>query len=120
VRFNTHRRPAPGQWRKHGTQSDLVLRDSGTGGLQIYNINNNQIRNVNTGGLMLYDIANNQITGSFFLGTVGLDWQYAGVAPIQGSGHIRPRAAQQHVAFIAAAEIAEARHLPIQADGSQK
>jgi hypothetical protein len=44
------------------------------------------LRNVNTGGLMLYDIANNQITGAFFLGSVGLDWQYAGVAPIQGPG----------------------------------
>jgi len=44
------------------------------------------LRNVNTGGLQLYDIANNQITGSFFLGNVGLDWQYAGVAPIQGPG----------------------------------
>jgi hypothetical protein len=40
------------------------------------------LRNVNTGGLMLYDIANNQITGAFFLGNVGLDWQYAGVAPV--------------------------------------
>jgi hypothetical protein len=39
------------------------------------------LRNVNTGGLMLYDISNNQITGTFFLGNVGLDWQYAGVAP---------------------------------------
>jgi hypothetical protein len=44
------------------------------------------LRNVNTGGLMLYNIANNQITGSFFLGSVGLDWQYAGVAPIHGPG----------------------------------
>jgi hypothetical protein len=44
----------------HGTQSDLVLRDSGTGGLEIYNINNNQI------------------TGAAFLGTVGLDWQVSG------------------------------------------
>ena len=44
------------------------------------------LRNVNTGGLMLYDIANNQITGSFFLGNVGLDWQYAGVASIHGPG----------------------------------
>jgi hypothetical protein len=44
----------------HGTQSDLVLRDSGTGGLEIYNINNNQI------------------TGATFFGTVGLDWQPSG------------------------------------------
>jgi hypothetical protein len=44
------------------------------------------LRNVNTGGLMLYDIANNQITGTFFLGTVGLDWQFAGIAPIHAPG----------------------------------
>ena len=35
---------------------------------------------------MLYDIANNQITGAFFLGNVGLDWQYAGVGPIHAPG----------------------------------
>jgi len=35
---------------------------------------------------MLYDIANNQITGAFFLGTVGLDWQFAGVAPVHAAG----------------------------------
>jgi hypothetical protein len=44
------------------------------------------MRNVNSGGLMLYDIANNQITGTTFLGPVGLDWQFAGVAPIQAPG----------------------------------
>jgi hypothetical protein len=44
----------------HGMQSDLVLRDSGSGGLEIYNI------------------ANNQITGAAFLGSVGLDWQVSG------------------------------------------
>jgi hypothetical protein len=44
------------------------------------------LRNVNTGGLILYDIANNQITDAFFLGTIGLDWQFAGVAPIHAAG----------------------------------
>jgi hypothetical protein len=44
------------------------------------------MRNVNTGGLLLYDIADNQITGVNFLGAVGLDWQFAGVAPIQAPG----------------------------------
>jgi len=44
------------------------------------------MRNVNSGGLMLYDTANNQITGTTFLGPVGLDWQFAGVAPIQAPG----------------------------------
>jgi hypothetical protein len=44
------------------------------------------LRNVNTGGLQVYDITNNQLTGSAFLGTVGLDWQFAGVAPVRGAG----------------------------------
>jgi hypothetical protein len=35
---------------------------------------------------MLYDIANNQITGAFFLGNVGLDWQFAGIAPVHAPG----------------------------------
>jgi len=34
----------------------------------------------------VYDINNNQITGAAFLGTIGLDWQFAGVAPISGAG----------------------------------
>jgi hypothetical protein len=34
----------------------------------------------------VYNINNNQITGAAFLGTVGLDWQFAGVAPIHGPG----------------------------------
>jgi hypothetical protein len=44
------------------------------------------MRNTTTGGLEVYDIANNQITGAAFLGTVGLDWQFAGIAPIHGPG----------------------------------
>jgi hypothetical protein len=44
------------------------------------------MRNKNTGGLELYDIANNQITGAAFIGTVGLDWQFAGIAPIEAPG----------------------------------
>src|SRR5262249_3164210 len=31
-------------------------------------------------------IANNQLTGAAFIGTVGLDWQYAGIAPIHAAG----------------------------------
>ena len=49
-------------------QTDMVMRDT------------------NTGGMELYNIANNQITGATFLGTVGLDWQFAGVAPIDAAG----------------------------------
>ena len=37
------------------------------------------LRNVNTGGLEVYDIDSNQITGAAFMGTVGLDWQIVGV-----------------------------------------
>src|SRR5262245_51002816 len=44
------------------------------------------MRNTNNGGLEVYNIANNQITGAAFLGTVGLDWQFAGVAPVHGPG----------------------------------
>jgi hypothetical protein len=44
------------------------------------------LRNVNTGGVEVYDISNNQITGAAFLGTVGLDWQFAGVAPVSAAG----------------------------------
>src|SRR5262249_51362801 len=43
-------------------------------------------RNSNTGGLEVYDIANNQITGAAFIGTVGLDWQFAGIAPVHSAG----------------------------------
>jgi hypothetical protein len=44
------------------------------------------LRNVNTGGLEVYDINHNQITGAAFLGTVGLDWQYAGIAAVHAAG----------------------------------
>jgi hypothetical protein len=40
------------------------------------------LRNVNTGGLEVYNIINNQLTGAAFIGTIGLDWQFAGIAPI--------------------------------------
>src|SRR5437660_1565274 len=44
------------------------------------------LRNVNTGGLEVYDINNNQLTGAAFMGTVGLDWQFAGIAAANGAG----------------------------------
>src|SRR5262249_60100449 len=37
------------------------------------------LRNSNTGGLEVYDISNNQITNAAFIGTIGLDWQFSGV-----------------------------------------
>jgi hypothetical protein len=44
------------------------------------------MRNISTGGLEVYDINNNQITNAVFIGTVGLDWQFAGIAPIHSPG----------------------------------
>jgi hypothetical protein len=44
------------------------------------------LRDVNTGKLQVYNIDNNQITGSAFLGTVGLDWQFSGIGNFSGSG----------------------------------
>ena len=38
------------------------------------------LRNANTGGLEVYDIANNQLTGAAPLGAVGTDWQLGGFA----------------------------------------
>jgi hypothetical protein len=34
----------------------------------------------------VYDINNNQLTGAAFIGTVGLDWQFAGIGPVHGAG----------------------------------
>jgi hypothetical protein len=42
------------------------------------------VRNSNTGGLQVYEISNNQITGSAFIGTVGLDWQFSGIGNFSG------------------------------------
>src|SRR5262249_44423074 len=44
------------------------------------------LRNVATGGVEVYNIANNQITGANFMGTVGLDWQFSGVGNFSGGG----------------------------------
>jgi hypothetical protein len=43
------------------------------------------VGNVSSGGLEVYDIANNQITGAAFVGTVGLDWQFSGVGNFSGN-----------------------------------
>jgi hypothetical protein len=42
------------------------------------------LRNSNTGGVEVYDISNNQITGSAFMGAVGLNWQFSGVGNFSG------------------------------------
>jgi hypothetical protein len=39
-----------------------------------------------TGGMVIYDINNNQIANAVFIGTVGLDWRFAGIAPIHSPG----------------------------------
>src|SRR5207248_2637444 len=44
------------------------------------------LRNVSTGGLEVYDINNNQITGAAFIGAAGLDWHFAGIATANGAG----------------------------------
>jgi hypothetical protein len=44
------------------------------------------LRNSTTGGLEVYNINHNQITGAAFIGTIGLEWQYAGIAPIHAAG----------------------------------
>jgi len=41
-------------------------------------------RNSNNGGLEVYDISNNQITGAAFIGTIGLNWQFSGVSNFSG------------------------------------
>jgi hypothetical protein len=49
------------------SESDLLLRDA------------------NSGGLEVYDIANNAITNAAFIGTVGVDWQFSGVGNFSGN-----------------------------------
>src|SRR6516165_6147487 len=44
------------------------------------------LRNANTGGVEVYDISNNQITGASFVGNVGLDWQFSGVGNFSSRG----------------------------------
>jgi hypothetical protein len=44
------------------------------------------LRNSSTGQFYIYDFQNNQFTAAYNFGTVGLDWQVAGFAPIHGAG----------------------------------
>ena len=57
---------------------------SGVGNFSGAGENDMLLRNSNTGGLEVYDIANNQITNAAFIGTVGLDWQFSGVGNFSG------------------------------------
>jgi myo-inositol-hexaphosphate 3-phosphohydrolase len=43
------------------------------------------LRNVNNGGLEVYDINSNQITGAAFMGAVGLDWKVLAFGNFSGS-----------------------------------
>jgi hypothetical protein len=43
------------------------------------------LRNGKTGGFEVYNIKNNQLTGAAFIGTVGTDWHFAGIAPIHAA-----------------------------------
>src|SRR5690242_9511351 len=43
------------------------------------------LRNSDTGALQVYDIANNQITNSVSIGTIGLEWQFSGVGNFSGN-----------------------------------
>jgi hypothetical protein len=44
------------------------------------------LRNSSTGALEVYDINNNQLTNAASIGAVGLDWQFAGVAAARRAG----------------------------------
>jgi hypothetical protein len=50
--------PRRWQFQRRPRETDLLLRDSKTGGLEVYEINHNQL------------------SGAASIGTVGLDWQY--------------------------------------------
>jgi len=39
------------------------------------------MRNSNTGALEVYDIANNALAGAYSMGAVGLNWEGGGIAP---------------------------------------
>jgi len=42
------------------------------------------LRNANNGGVEVYDINNNQITGAASMGAVGLNWQFSGIGNFSG------------------------------------
>jgi hypothetical protein len=58
---------------------------SGVGNFSSFGESDLLLRNSNTGGIEVYDIANNQITNATFIGTVGIDWQFSGVGNFSGN-----------------------------------
>jgi hypothetical protein len=64
---NSERRNAPANPSSSKARSRKAVSSRGTSDMIL--------RNTSTGGLEVYDINSNQITGAAFMGTVGLDWQ---------------------------------------------
>jgi hypothetical protein len=64
----------------------LNWRFSGTGNFSSRGETDMLLRDANSGGLQVYDINNNQITGSAFMGAVGLNWQFSGIGNFSGRG----------------------------------
>jgi hypothetical protein len=58
---------------------------SGVGNFSSLGESDMPLHNSNTGGLEVYDINNNAITNAAFIGTVGLDWQFSGVGSFSGN-----------------------------------
>ena len=59
---------------------------SGTGNFSSLGETDMLLRDANSGGLQVYDIKDNQITGSVFMGAVGLNWQSSGIGNFSGRG----------------------------------
>jgi len=57
---------------------------SGVGNFSSLGESDTLLRDANTGGLEVYDIANNQITNAAFIGTIGFDWRFSGVGNFSG------------------------------------
>jgi probable HAF family extracellular repeat protein len=88
--------PAAGQYQIYDIGNNAILAGyslaqigtdwqfAGLGGFFGSDTTDMLLRNTNTGGLEVYDIANNQITNAAFIGAVGLDWQFSGVGNFSG------------------------------------
>jgi hypothetical protein len=98
--------PVPGQFRVYNISNDQVTSPPdpiGAVGLnwQFFGVGNfsgnpgedfadtpgntdMMLRDSNTGRFEVYNISNNQITGPFFIGDVGLNWQFSGIGNFSG------------------------------------
>src|SRR5262249_47978721 len=79
---------APGEYKlPHMGAVGVNWQFSGIGNFSSRGTSDMILRNSNTGGLQGYDINSNQITRSALIGTVGLHWQFSGAATFSsGSG----------------------------------